>query len=185
MNVNLKRYFVYEGVPYLGERLCPDRVLVGFYERMQRDGTLAEINYEGQVPDVAAFVRIARGADYFAAVESDGEAVAVVWLNRYAGRRAHLHFCTFATIWGEWTVPVGKQVLDQLIHFKDEHGYLMDVIWGIVPTANRRALEYALACGGVLCGTIPGYIWNAAEKRSEAGAIISYTRRGDDDESLP
>lgn len=171
MKIDLRCYFVVDGVPSMR-----DSRIVQLYERMAADGTLAQINYEGRIPSGAALVQAAKAAIYFAVVCADGEEVAIVWLNRWQPRRAHLHFCMFSNGWGKNSQAIGRAVLAHLFTITTNGTPCLDMIWGIAPATNERACAYVQSCGGQLSGLIPNYVWNAAAGCSEAGYLFHITR---------
>lgn len=172
MKIELKPYCLVDGVATMRTS-----DLVRLYERMQIDDTARLMNYEGQVPNAFAFVQIARSAAFFARVMADGVPVAVVWLNRWEHRRAHLHFCVFKTAWGDPAVEIGKYVVNELIHMKGSEGqYLFDVLWGAIPSTNRMAAAFLKRCGAREGGLLPNYIYNAVTGQSEDANIFYYIR---------
>lgn len=171
MAFELRPFLRIDGVPTMR-----DSEIAAYYDQMVADGTISEINYEGKVPDAAALIRAAKAAQYFAVVVADGQEVGLVWLNRYEPRRAHLHFCVFSNGWGENCEAMGSWVLAQLLAIEHEGEYCLDVIWGIAPKANVRALAYVEQCGGQVLGVVPHSIWNAARGCSEDGVFFYLTR---------
>lgn len=176
MKVELWPYVLIDGVPSLR-----DSQLGALYARMAADQTLAVMNYEGQLNDAAQFIAAAKAAAYFALVRRDGAEVAVVWLNRYELRRAHLHFCVFAEAWGAGSVALGRAVMERLINLRGPQGaFSLDVIWGVIPQSNINAARYVQHCGGKLCAPIPNYVWCAERQRCEPGVVFYYTRNEED-----
>lgn len=172
-HIELKPYFVADGVPSMR-----DSDIAALYDRMAADGTLGDINYEGAVGDAAALVRVVKSARYFAVIRADGHDAGLVWLNRWQPRRAHLHFCLFSCAWGAGSDAIGRDVLARLFTIQYQGVPCLDMLWGVVPTANMRAAAYVEKCGGRIGCRLPNYIWNAALGRSEDG-LLFYISRSD------
>jgi len=168
MSIKINPYFIWDGIPSMR-----DSHITTLYNRMVDDGTIAAMNYEGDIPDAEALLKIALNAALFAEITFRGEHAGVYWLNRFEHRRAHIHFCMFKKIASADKVLIGKQVLDDL--FKNRS---LEMLWGIVPKSNKAAVDFAVACGGIVIGAVPGYIWNIEKLQPEDGIMLAYTGRG-------
>lgn len=158
--------FPYCNLPERGWTLSDERV-IGFYARMEQDGTLDTVFCDGSIRSALDFLgkmKDPRG-QLFLVVEikevkqglMSGKTireVAIIWLNDFQARWCQFHFCVFSNAWGDGVEEIGREVIRQIMTMKTNDGsrYLHDMILGIVPAWNDRAVEYVKEVGGkVMC----------------------------------
>lgn len=81
--------------------------------------------------------------------------VGVAWLNNCNGGRAFAHFLFLKKAWGEIAGQAGKIGLDYWFSFKVGDEPLFDVILGLIPSDNKRAVRYARRLGFSVLGDVP------------------------------
>ena len=173
--IDLLPYTLVDGIPTMR-----DSEIMGFYDRMVKDGTADIVMYDDTVTDRESFLlsMISRGT-FFYAIKLKQEVVGLVWLNRIEKKKAYLHFCAFSNIWGKQTKEIGKVVTEKLIRTKNNGEYLFDIFIGFVPDSNPWAVDYMVQCGCIAACTIPNICWNRTKQESEPGTLIYYIREED------
>ncbi len=160
-----------------GIRTKRDSDILDLYDRMVTDGSAGIVFYAGHVKTREDFLRYMKDPGvHLYVLEVDDEIVGMTWLDKIENKSAFNHFCVFSNFWGKDTVALGKASLQKLINMGDEDGFVFDVFKGAVPAWNKRAIEFAQACGGVNLGVIPYGIWDAAKEQSVDAVVIYYTR---------
>jgi ribosomal protein S18 acetylase RimI-like enzyme len=173
MTLGLRQFGWHDGVPTFR-----DSALLGMYARAAAEGSLRWLNVEGDLPDGPAFLRAVKTAFYFAEVLRAGQSCGMVWLNRHEQRRAHVHFCFWHCVRGPVGRAIGRQVMARLTTLRQADGsYALDVIWGVVPADNRRAVAFLVRCGATVTGPIEKYVWDAATGCSRDGVHFHFCRR--------
>jgi len=101
----------------------------------------------------------------------------ILWLNRFEGRMARLHWCVFDGVSLKKIVLAGREAVRQLVNMKDSAGnYVFDLLIGYTPASNDRAVKFVKFCGGIVAAIVPNLIWNGEKKESEPGVISYYIR---------
>ena len=164
-----------------GIRTVSDSDIKLLFERTQADGLDAIVFYEGTVTTPEQFLSMARSDQCLFYILLEGaDTVGYMWLNRFENHTARQHFCIFKEHWGR-SIDIGRFTLKKLMHIPDETrvgGYLFDLLTGFVPAWNKRAINFAVKCGGETHGVIPNAIWNHQAQKSEDAVFIYYTREG-------
>ena len=134
----LRSYFIFDGIPSFR-----DSQLLTFYDRICAEGSLPAMNYEGKLSGAREFLAAVKSAFYFADVHFNDRSVALVWLNRFENRRAHIHFCIWKCARGRQMLEFGPLILSALLDLRDrQHGEcILDCLWGVVPAVNRSAIS--------------------------------------------
>jgi hypothetical protein len=174
--------FPYVNLPERGWTLSDDRV-IGFYFRMEQDGTLDTVFHDGSMQSAWDFLekmKDPRGQLFLVAdVTAKGfpRDIAIIWLNDFQARWAQFHFCVFSNAWGEGIDEIGQKVIRQIMTMKTNDGsrYLHDMILGIVPSWNERAIEYVKEVGGRVMCELPCACLDR-ESHSGPGVLFCATR---------
>lgn len=176
MKVDLLPYTEIDGIPTM-----TNSFIEGLYRRMQEDGTADTVFYDGTVRDAAGFLRKMRYENIaLYAVYADRELAGVLWLNGFEGRFARCHWCVFSPYWGKGSVEIGKASLRQILALTEGGGrHLYDMLLGVLPSSNERAVAYCLKCGGKRAGAVPNLVY--MDGKSAEGTIIYYTREVSDE----
>jgi len=178
-------------IPYTkidGIRNFKDSEIVSLYRRMGGEGTLNTVLSDGTIRNEQQFL-YAMKTDCQLHIILDEilgeipEPIAIVWLNRFEGKTARLHFCFFKKVWGEKSVKVGKFICRQILEFTYEKGYIFDNLIGRIPVSNKPAIGFFKKLGVVFVGELPEGHWNHFKQKSEP-ALIVYMNRGCLDEDL-
>lgn len=172
----------YVNLPDHGWTFSDDRV-VGFYAQMEQDGTLGTVFYDGSVKSAFDFLKDMKrpGCQLFlvADVTENGfpRDIGIVFLNDFQARWCQFHFCVFSNAWGDGIEKIGNEVILQIMTMKTVDGsrYLHDMILGIVPACNERAVEYVKEVGGKIMCRLP-YACIDLEGKSGPGVLFCATR---------
>ncbi len=160
-----------------GIRTMRDSDILGLYDQMVEDGSAELVFYAGHIKNRDDFLKYMKAPGvYLYILEVNKDVVGVTWLDKIEDKTAFNHFCVFSNFWGKNTAGLGRVTLKKLINIGDVHGFVFDVFKGTVPVWNKRAIEFAQACGGMNLGVVPNGIWNAGKHKSEDAAFIYYTR---------
>lgn len=81
--------------------------------------------------------------------------IGVAWLNHHSGTKAFAHFLFLRKAWGEHTLKAGRVGLEYWFSFKVGDEPLFDVILGLIPSDNRRAIGFVRRLGFSVLGEIP------------------------------
>lgn len=171
MKIELLPYAEIDGISTM-----TNSFVMGLYDRMKEDGTADIVFYDGSVRDADGFLRKMRYENIaLYAVYADQKLAGVVWLNGFEGRVARCHWCVFSPYWAKGSVEIGKASLRKILAIKERGGaYLYDMLLGILPSSNERAVRYCLKCGGRKAGVVPNLV--CMNGKSAEGTIIYYTR---------
>lgn len=148
-----------ELIPYVKvneEWTIPDHVMAAIFYQMKIDGTLNTVFYSGKMnsPEELVFM-MQDSINLPVVVLVDGKISGLYWLNGVASNYAFGHFCAFKETWGKCTKEIAKKVMDYWFSFTDKDGFLLDVIIGMVPEFNERAIRYVEEFGFKRVGSIP------------------------------
>lgn len=173
MSVDLTGYGL---VPY-SEKMTDD-FLAFLFEQMQEDGTASQVFLEQEITDAEKWMDFVESPGVHLFVPfSEGAPAGVCWLDRFQEKWAQYHFCLFKGAWGHGrSIELGKWVLNKLLNMKDEHGYLLDMLVGVLPSRHRLALRYVRKCGGQVNGLLPLGVFNGKTGQSEEATLITLTR---------
>lgn len=158
-----------------GIRTVTDSEIKKLFTRTVSDGLDKIVFYEGTIQTEDQFL-IAMKRVLFFIIKQQEETIGYVWLNRFENHTARQHFCVFKEYWGQ-SEQIGRDVLSMIMNRKDSHGtFIFDLLTGFVPAWNKRAIAFALKCGGKTYGVIPNAVWNHKKQKSEGAVFIYYTR---------
>lgn len=158
-----------------GIRTFRDSDIRGLFERCMAEGG-AHVFRDGSIPDAEAFLRTAKSAVFYV-LYARGKEAGAVWLNRFQGRFAQLHFFIFKKFWGKDALGLGRHVLREVLHARTKAGdYVLDMVLGIVPENNRAAVAYTQRCGGRRNGRLPFGCLDAGSGASGPAVVITVTR---------
>ena len=71
---------------------------------------------------------------------------------------------------------MGRAIFSRVLTFKDQQGYLFDVLLGLTPRKNALAWRLALLCGARQIGVIPHGVFDAANGKSADAMLVAVTR---------
>jgi len=167
-------------IPYTkvdGIRTFKDSYVRSLYDRVLAEG-YSNVFRDGSIRDSQEFlISMQRDDCILYVIFYDDKLAAIAWVNRFEQRTARYHFCIFKSIKTEEKIACGTQALKELINQKTTDGsFLFDAFIGYLPSDNKLALSYVLACGAKSAGVVPNLVWNHAIGKSEPGHIIYYVR---------
>lgn len=124
---------------------------------MMVEGTFQRVFYEGNVHTPYDFLEMMKRPGNLPIFVFRGvEPVAFGWLNGLIGKRAFAHFCTLKTAWGRDALQACQLGLKFWMSFEDSGDPIFDVLIGVIPSSNRKAIEFAERVGFTKLGEIPG-----------------------------
>jgi len=173
MDYKLLSYTALDGIPTLR-----DSFIRGLFERMQKEGLVERVFYDGSVRTPHDFLNMMKfGKNSLSVIEYDGAVAGCCWLNNFDMRRAEFHFCFFENLRGTDAVDIGKEVVTDLLYLDDVSGNpLFDLLFGMTDVNNVPAVRWCEAMGFDSLGIMPSALWNAELKKS-VPAHIWYVER--------
>ena len=133
-----------------------DEIILGFANQAISEGTFDSVFVESRVAKPEHFLAVMKqpaNVSVFFFVGTDP--IGVATLTGCHGNRAFGHFLYLRRAWGKYTEQAGRLALDYWFSFKVGDAQLFDVILGIVPSANVRAIDYVQRIGLKVLGEIP------------------------------
>ena len=162
-------------IPYVelenGWTITDDQIIAVWLQLVD-DGTSDIVFYDSKIKDALDFLGWVKNPDNLMVfLIAENKIMGVAWLNGLAGNQAFGHFAMFKAAAGKYTLDLGKEVLDYWFSMPGEDGKLLDIVLGMIPEFNSKALHYIEKLGFKQVGRIPKII--RREGRKEA-AILSY-----------
>lgn len=161
-------------IPYVeidGARTVSDVYLIGVYNQLVEDGTADIVFSRGEVKTAQEFIALMKHPNnlpLFLVVDQSIKGVA--WLNHLSGNYAFGHFAFFKETWGN-TREMGEKIINYWFSFPGDNGPLLDVIVGMVPSKNPRAIKFVQKLGFIkLSPDIPAIF-------QDCGATILFRQR--------
>lgn len=174
MNSYILPYTRVDGIPTF-----KDSDLMEMFDKVERDGTVGAIFFDGSVKTRQEFATMMKqpGVRFFGVyVHSSTTPVGFIWLDMFMQKTARGHFCAFSEYWGD-AYKIGHEVLVQLLTMKDKEGnYVLDAIYGFTPEDNELALAALQAAGFRVAGVLPNAFYYESDKESHAGVMMYYNR---------
>ena len=139
-----------------------DDVLHGLWDQIVKENLVSVVFHDGKLNDAQAFIdylKSDRNLPIFVFVNHKIQAMA--WLNSIMNNYAFGHFLMLSEAWGKYTHAIGSKIIDYWFSFPGLHGYLFDLILGLVPDDNMRAHRFVKGLGFIEVGTIPKMLYNA------------------------
>jgi len=161
-----------------GLRTFRDTEVMAFYDRMAMDGTVNIIFHAGDIRSSKDFLKRMKNPGAALYVVFYGEdIVGLIWLTHFEGKSCRVHFTSFSEVWNEDTVSIGKAAIRQILYmYDDNNDYVFDVLLGLIPSRNMRAVKWLKKMGLKEVGEIPNALWDAEEGESIPGTLLHLTR---------
>ncbi len=173
MEINLLPYTTLNGMPTF-----TDSFIKSLFDQMVEDDTVKSVFFDGSVQSADQFLDMMKFShNALFVLNVDSKISGVVWLNGFEQKSASFHFCFFSNIWGKDTVEIGKKCMKTLVELKTDGQYNFDLITGLIPVRNKKAIKWGEKINASILGRLPCSVWNAEEQQSEDG-IIFYVERG-------
>lgn len=170
-------------VPYCevdGIRTFKDSEIKGFYDRMVRDGVAPIVFHDGEVRSSDDFLKMVKGLGVaLYVVFYDDDPAGLIWLTHFEAKSCRVHFTSFSEIWDEDTVAIGKEAINQVLYMTTTVGgddYVFDVLLGLIPSRNVRAIKWLKKVGLTIVGEIPNALWDAEKAESIHGTLLYLIR---------
>jgi hypothetical protein len=155
-----------------GSRNLDDAHLAELFELTRRDEKLETVFYDGSVKNLQDFIRFAENPDrrFYAGYIGRPGALApagFVWLDRFAGRSAYVHFNIFPNVPRRDLIALARAVLWAALFAQDPTGRrYLKTLRAAVPQTNRMAIKFMEKIGFVILGPVPDAAYLARENRS-------------------
>ena len=166
-------------IPYVlsdGAYSLPDSVMKGIYSTMVRYHLDKIVFYSGGMNEDNFLLFMKSPQNVVHTIWEGDEIGIIAWVNGFGANFAYAHFCCFPRTWGSTSIELGRRSLEYWFNFKKDDGtYLFDVVLGLVPAHNKKAISYIKKVGASILGTIPRM--KCGNKKD--GVVVGYiTREG-------
>ena len=146
--------------PYVqvdGAYTVPDTFLLWLWARYEEEGTTAKVFRVSEVADGADFIDYMRMPGnlpvlFFA---DDQTPLGMAWLNGVSGNHAFVHHALLKASWGRLTDAIAKVALGYWFGMRGASGFQLDVLVGMTPSVNSKAVKYLQRVGFTVVGQIP------------------------------
>lgn len=147
------------------------------WQRLEQEGVAGTVFCDGSVGDADAFAELMACVHVHPFVVFRGEdPAALVWLTNLEGRMCRGHFCVFKKYWNI-SRHIGSFVASFLLNQKyDDGSYCFDVLVGMIPKINMKAVNVAKKAGFVYSGSIPFGAFISEENISVDMIVLTATR---------
>ena len=172
-------------VPYVelnGTRTASDNKMAELFKSVVDQKLLRWVFCEGHVRGPDEFLRVMKDPGNLVVLVVVGETISgFAWLNELRTNRATAHFCFLKDVWGKTAVKAGKQIIDYWFTFTKESGSQMfDVITGLTPANNHKAISFIKRMGFTILGEIP-YTCHDQFALKKVPGVVSYKTRSIED----
>jgi hypothetical protein len=175
MKLNFITYGKRDGIPNF-----TNSEILKLYDMMESDGVVDTVFRDGTIRSREDFLQsVVSGYNllYLVTAGDNPEPAFVCWLNNLNGKMAMMHWSCFSRFWGDCSDDVGKFAIDKLIHMKDMEGrYILDVLIGLIPISNERAIDFSQRVGGTLAAVVPHAAYHAEIDETIDAVLVHYTR---------
>jgi len=175
MNMELITYGKRDGIPNF-----TNSEILKLYDMMGDDGVIDTVFRDGTIRSREDFLQsVVSGYNllHLVVAGANPEPAFVCWLNNMNGKMAMMHWSCFSAFWGNASVEIGRYTIDRLIHMKTEEGkYILDVLIGLIPIANERAIDFSQRCGGTLAAVVPNAAYYADIDTTIDAVLVHHTR---------
>ena len=169
-------------IPYVevnGSKTFSDEALVSIFDQIKQDNTLSTVFYGGTVRNADDFLAFVKSpSNYMSVVAVNKDITGIGWINGVSDNHAMGHFCFFRSSWGKYTQDMGQALLDYWFSFPGDDGPLFDLLIGMVPSFNARAIDYVKSLGFVELGEIPKMV-RSPYRVERSGMMILHKVRDD------
>lgn len=154
----------------------PENVMVGIFNHMKELGLDKTVFVSGGVDSPLEWMQFIQHSKNVVHVVGEDKIYQIAWLNSFGCNYAFAHFCCFPAAWGKTTVEAGKQSISYWFNDLKAPDFQLDVIMGMVPAINNRAIEYVTKLGLIELGTVPMIKYQNIDA---TGAYFCYITRED------
>ena len=169
---------MYSIVPYItvdGVPTFKDSELLSLYNQMVLDGFVNLMFITEPHMNAGRFLQIAKSSDVlFHVCMNEDTPVSVLWLNRFEGRSARMHFCIFKK-WRHDADLIMQTYIQNIASIKDENGVpVFNRYVGYIPSINKPEIDCALRNGCRMCGEIPDYFWDYKKGKPLDATVVYF-----------
>jgi len=163
-------------IPYVvldGQMTVSDEQVKAVYRQLVDDGTINVVFYDEVMKSEDDFLTFMKNKDNIVVFPvRDKKLMGVAWLNNLTKNQAFAHFALFKeAALKKYTEEIGKEILDYWMNMPGNDGPLLDVLMGLIPEFNQKALYYIERLGFKRVGRIPKIV---LRKGGKEAAILSY-----------
>lgn len=164
-------------VKFNNEWSIPDEVLAFVWSRIEENGKIEELFYEGGMRTPSEFIEFFRNPDKFLVLGVNTETKEIKAFGFLSGFDTNKAYAHFSFING-YVPGVGEMIIDFWRKMESENGErFLDVLIGITPESYTTVLKIIQKWGFNIVGTIP-MICNMNYKNKKEGGVISYLTLG-------
>lgn len=162
-------------LPYIeqdGAWTMKDSDIMNIFDRIEAQRLKDVVFYEFG-GDREWFLDIMKNGENQMYVVFDHPSVAgIVWLNRFEGRSARLHFCFLQGYGGDYAIEVARKWLEIVLNKRN----MYDVLVGVTPVKNKAAIGFLKKVGVTVAAVIPNYVYSKKTQQSEPAMMSYFTK---------
>lgn len=163
-----------------GRMTVPDQSILELYGQLLFEGLVPIVFCQGSVKSPGDLLMIFKKPDNISVfvIDEDYTIGGFAFLNGVSRNSAYVHFCFLKRMWGKKSTEAGGALLNYWFSIPGRSGPLFDVLLGIIPETNRRAIRYIKRLGWTTLGVIPEICYDAYRDQN-MGGLVSYLARED------
>lgn len=153
----------------------PDEQIKALFDRMISEGKAHQVFPAREIIHASQFLNAMQDGinQLFLVVdEASRELCGFIWLNGFEGRGAMIYFCWFNGFPLQTLVKAARTATDEVLHDRDQEGYLIDILFGFITDTNYAARTFALKAGFEHTDSISFLGISPTTGKSEAAAIF-------------
>jgi hypothetical protein len=159
------------------EWTLPDEVILSIAKQCEREGTFRRVFYEGHIRTPEDFLAMMqKPANVPAFLFRGSEPLGFAWLNGLSGNLGFAHFCFLKAAWGADSEQMGRLLLKYWLSLDAGKGPILDVVIGVIPQTNEKAVKFVERIGFVRLGAIPQILKDAYTGDRTAAVILYFSR---------
>jgi len=164
-------YVRIDGIPTLR-----DSEILALWDRAEKEGWVDQLFHDGNISNRVQFLQyiISPGTLFFVCYFK-GDICGFFWLNRLEITHAYCHFAFFKKYWNrKVNIPIGKTAMRMLFNSSKLN---FELILGMLPGSNTRAIQYAKNVGFKFVGKIPNLLFSAKEGKPVEGVLVQLSKK--------
>lgn len=134
-----------------------DSYIAQLYRRVVRDGTVANVFYDGSIQNTNDFMNFFKDKnnEIYVLFYEEREA-GFFWLNSFRQRTSFVTYCIFKDFWGQKALDIFKSGISQILSRKNEFDeYITDVLLCLIPGNNKWVIQFLTKAGLTMLCKIP------------------------------
>lgn len=147
----------------------PLEVMAGLWEQITRENKADDLFYDQTVTNLQEWIAYIYHPNNHVVlvIDETGHVYHIAWLNRYSRGNAYCHHVSL----GNYRRRTWPTLVNYWRQLNAEGKPLVNIILGITPVTNEKAIKLLKMLKFNVLGEIPGLCYNAKEKKNVPGLI--------------